>query len=340
MPDRLLRAAGVVLVLVVLGFAGQAVAVNSYYATVVFSMCFWATTATAYNLSAGYAGELSLGHGAFLGLGAYSSTLLFTRGHISPWLGMLVGAALASFVALVIGVIAIRLRGPYFAIVTLAVVLVFNLFAAGLPKLTQGAIGVNISGKPSFANVIFTHHWAYVLLMFGLLVLVLAGLRSLVRSRLGYQLAAYRENEDAARSLGIATTRVRVVALMVSAAVTAVAGSLQVQFIQFVSPDSAFSVGFSVQVALMAIIGGLGTVYGPVLGAVLIVYLGQLLQPLVERLAGLDQVVYGAILIAVLLFLRRGIAGLGRQLRLRARLDRAWEAGAARFATRVKDGAS
>jgi branched-chain amino acid transport system permease protein len=330
MPDRWLRAAGVVAGLVVLGFAGQAVVVNSYYATVVFSMCFWATAAVAYNVSAGYAGELSLGHGAFLGLGAYSSSLLFTREGISPWLGMLLGAALAALVALVIGVIAIRLRGPYFAIVTLAVVLVFNYFAAGLPGLTQGAIGVNISGEPSFANIIFERRWPYVALMFGLLLLTTAGVAWLVRSRLGYQLAAYRENEDAARALGIATTRVRVIALVLSAAVTALAGSLQTQYLQFVSPDSAFSVHFSVQVALMAIIGGLGTVYGPVLGAVLIVYLGQLLQPLVRQLAGLDQVVYGVILILVLLFLRKGIAGLGRQLRLRHWIDRAWELGPAR----------
>lgn len=326
MPDRWLRAAGVIAVLVVLGFAAQAVAVNSYYATVVFSMCFWATTATAYNLSAGYAGELSLGHGAFLGLGAYSSTLLFTRAGISPWIGMLLGASLAALAALVIGVIAIRLRGPYFAIVTLAVVLVFNYFAAGLPELTQGAIGVNISGEPSLVNIIFEQRWAYVALMFALLVLVVAGVHTLVRSRLGYQLAAYRENEDAARSLGISTTRVRVIALMLSATVTALAGSLQTQYLQFVSPDSAFSVGFSVQVALMAIIGGLGTVYGPILGAILIVYLGQLLQPLVQQLAGLDQVVYGVILILVLLFLRKGIAGLGRQLPIRAWLDKAWAA--------------
>jgi branched-chain amino acid transport system permease protein len=330
MPDRWLRAAGVVAGLVVLGFAGQAVAVNSYYATVVFSMCFWATAAVAYNLSAGYAGELSLGHGAFLGLGAYSSSLLFTREGISPWLGMILGAALAAVVALVIGVIAIRLRGPYFAIVTLAVVLVFNYFAAGLPELTQGAIGVNISGEPSFANIIFERRWPYVALMFGLLLVTTAGIAWLVRSRLGYQLAAYRENEDAARALGIATTRVRVIALVLSAAVTALAGSLQTQYLQFVSPDSAFSVHFSVQVALMAIIGGLGTVYGPIFGAILIVYLGQLLQPLVRQLAGLDQVVYGVILILVLLFLRKGIAGLGRQLRVRQWIDRAWELGPAR----------
>jgi branched-chain amino acid transport system permease protein len=324
LPDRLLRAIAALAVLVALGFAAQAVAVNSYYASIGFSMCFWAVAASAYNLSAGYAGELSLGHGAFLGLGAYSSTLLFTRDGVSPWVGMVLGAALAAVLALVIGVVAIRLRGPYFAIVTLAVVLVLNYFAAGLPKLTQGAIGINISGDASFAHVIFTHRWAYVLLMFGLLVIVTAGMRSLVRSRFGYRLAAYRENEDAARSLGIATTRVRVVALVLSAAITAVAGSLQAQYLQFISPDSAFSVNFSVQVALMAIIGGLGTVYGPILGAVLIVYLGQLLQPLVQKLAGLDQVVYGAILILVLLFLRRGIAGLGRQLPLRRWLDRAW----------------
>jgi branched-chain amino acid transport system permease protein len=183
--------------------------------------------------------------------------------------------------------------------------------ASGWPSVTKGDIGISIAGDTSVANLLLAQSAGYVLIAFVLMVVVIAACRLLVRSRLGYQLAAYRENEDAARSLGIATTRVRVIALIISAVITAIAGSIQAQYVAFISPPSEFSLTFSVQVAVIAIIGGLGTVYGPLFGAVLIVLLDEKLAPLVQHAAGLNQVVYGAILILVLLFFRRGIAGLG-----------------------------
>jgi branched-chain amino acid transport system permease protein len=310
------QAAGLVAALGIVAGAGLALGNNAYYATVAFSICFWAIAAVAYNLSAGYAGDLSLGHGAFLGLGAYTSTLLYQDLGVSPWLGLIAGALLSALLALAIGVVAVRLRGPYFAIVTLAILLVLNLLASAFSGLTNGAIGISISGEPTFTNFLFLNPAVYVGIAFAFLVLVVAGVRVLARSRLGYQLAAYRENEDAAQSLGIPTTRVRVVALVLSAAVTAVVGSIQTQYIQFISPTSAFSLTFSIEVAVIAIIGGLATLYGPILGAILIVILGQVLAPLVQNAAGLDQVVYGVILIVVLLALRGGLAGLAQQLRV------------------------
>lgn len=308
------QAVGLIAAVGILAAAGVVLGGNAYYATVAFSICFWAIAAVAYNLSAGYAGDLSLGHGAFLGLGAYASTLLYQDLGVSPWLGLIAGALLAALLALAIGVVAVRLRGPYFAIVTLAILLVLNLLASAFSGLTNGSIGVSISGEPTFGNFLFTNPAIYVGIAFAFLVLVVAGVRVLAHSRLGYQLAAYRENEDAAQSLGIPTTRVRVVALVLSAAVTAVVGSIQTQYIQFVSPSSAFSLTFSIEVAVIAIIGGLATLYGPILGAVLIVLLGQVLAPLVQNAAGLDQVVYGGILIIVLLTLRGGLAGLARRI--------------------------
>ena len=305
---------GLLIAVAVLAGAGVVLGNNAYYATVAFSICFWAIAAVAYNLSAGYAGDLSLGHGAFLGIGAYTSTLLFQDLGVSPWLGLVAGALLAGLLALAIGVVAVRLRGPYFAIVTLAILLVLNLLASAFSELTNGAIGISITGEPKLGNLIFATPAPYVGIAFAFLVAVVIGIRALAHSRLGFQLAAYRENEDAAQSLGISTTRVRVVALVLSAAITAVAGSLQAQYVQFVSPSSAFSLTFSIEVAVIAIIGGLATLYGPILGAVLIVLLGQVLAPLVQRAAGLDQVVYGIILIVVLLALRGGLAGLARQI--------------------------
>ena len=318
------QVAGLLVAAGILGGVGLALENNAYYATVAFSICFWSIAAVAYNLSAGYAGDLSLGHGAFLGIGAYTSTLLYQDLGVSPWLGLLAGAVLAGLLALGVGVVAVRLRGPYFAIVTLAILLVLNLLASALSGFTSGAVGISISSQPTFANFIFVNPAVYVAIAFAFLVLVVAGVRVLARSRLGYQLAAYRENEDAAQSLGIPTTRVRVVALVLSAAITAVVGSIQTQYVQFISPTSAFSLTFSIEVAVIAIIGGLATLYGPILGAILIVILGQLLAPLVQNAAGLDQVVYGVILIIVLLGLRGGLAGLARQISrvLGARLGR------------------
>ena len=288
--------------------AATMVVTNDYYATVAFTLCFWCITAVGYNLSSGYAGELSLGHGVFLGIGAYSSTLFYTIGGVSPWIGMIVGVLLASGVAFLLGVIAIRLKGVFFAIITLAILLTFNVLAYRLKDLTNGAIGVVISGEPSFVNFIFEERWVYVLLIFLSLIGVMLIVKTLVSSRMGYELAAYRENEDAALSLGISTIRVRIIALVFSGAITAFAGSLWSQYYQFIDPQSAFSLNFSIQVALMAIVGGFGSLYGPIYGAVLIVMLGQLLQPLVQRAAGLDQLLYGVILIIALLFFPKGLA--------------------------------
>lgn len=310
----IMRSGLLILLILLVAVLAIGVSRNDYYASVVFQICFWSTVGCAYNVSAGYAGDLSLGHGAFLGLGAYTSTLLFMERGISPWIGMVVGAVLAGILAVILGTVAVRLRGPYYSIVTLAVVMVLGLVASGWPSLTKGDIGISISGDSSVANLILADPAGYVLIAFVMLLAMLVGCRWLVRSRLGFQLAAYRENEDAARSLGIATTRVRVIALAVSAIVTAIAGSVQAQYVGFISPTSEFSLGFSVQVAVVTIIGGLGTVYGPIFGAILIVVLNERLAPLVQHAAGLNQVVFGVILIVVLLFFRRGIAGLGDAL--------------------------
>lgn len=289
--------------------AATLVVTNDYYATVAFTLCFWCITAAGYNLSSGYAGELSLGHGVFLGIGAYSSSLFYTLGGVSPWLGMLIGVVIAAGVAFLLGIIAIRLKGVFFAIVTLAILLTFQVLAYRFKDLTNGAIGVVISGEPSFANFIFEDRWSYVLIIFVSLIAVLLLIKTMVSSRMGYELAAYRENEDAALSLGISTIRVRVIALVVSGAITAFAGSLWSQYYQFIDPGSAFSLNFSIQVALMAIVGGFGSLYGPLYGATLIVLLGQLLQPLTQQAAGLDLLVYGLALIVTLLFFPKGLTG-------------------------------
>ncbi len=287
--------------------AGFLVVTNDYFATIAFILCFWGITAVAYNVSSGYAGELSLGHGVFFGIGAYTSSLLFVNYGISPWIGMLVGMLLSAIVAFLLGVIAIRLKGVFFAIITLAILLTFHSLAHRLSGLTHGAVGIVISGEPSLLNFIFRERWPYVVLGALSLVLVLLLVRTLVRSRVGYELSAYRENEDAALSLGISTVRVRVFALVVSGTITAFAGTMWTQYYQFIDPGSAFSLAFSIQVALMAIVGGFGSLYGPLLGVGLIVFLGQLLQPLVRSAAGLDQLVYGILLIVALLFFPKGL---------------------------------
>ena len=291
---------------------------DKFYLHVLIMMLFYAAVSSAWNIVGGFAGQLSLGHAAFFGIGAYTSTLLFIDLGISPWIGMLIGAALATLVSGAIGYPSFRLRGPFFTLVTIAFAEVLRILTIYAHDFTKGSIGISVPFRPAVGNFIFRQFsvYAYVALAF-LVITVLVSLW-IESSRLGYYLAALREDEDAAQALGIDTARYKLVAVLVSAFLTALAGTFYAQYIFYIEPFQTFSLDFSILLAMMAIIGGIGTVWGPVAGAFLVTPLQEVLQAkLGGGLQGLHLVVYGTVLIVVVILLPQGIvpslAGWGKR---------------------------
>jgi branched-chain amino acid transport system permease protein len=282
----------------------------------------WGSTAAAWNIAGGYAGQVSLGHSMFFGLGAYAAAVLGTRWGTSPWIGLVVGALLATALGFVIGFLSNRLRGPYFVLATIAFSQVMLLVASRWRAFTSGSEGIPVPFRAGFwtLGIADKRVWVYLLLVLAIaLYLVQVYLE---RSRRGYQLAAVREDEDAALSLGVPARRLKVAAIAVSAALTAVCGTLWTQYVGFVDPFYVFSVDLSVRFSLAAILGGIGTALGPFLGAMLITTLETYLRAqfggIGAGFVGIYLIVYGCALVLLVRFAPQGLVPLiGERLRRR-----------------------
>ncbi len=307
---RAVRAVGLVLLLALL-LAVPALLDSAYWLDLAVMVLVWAALASAWNISAGYAGGLSLGHAAFFGVGAYTAVLLFNELGVSPWLGMLVGAVLAGLLGALLGVITFRLKGPFFVLATLAFGFVVHILAVNWRGLTRGAAGLTLPFDGGPQNMLFADLSTYWYVGLGLVALVLGVSLWIERSRLGYYLVALREDEDAARSLGVRVVGCKVIAAAISAALTAVAGTFYATFIQYIDPASTTQFELSVQIALVAIVGGMGTALGPLLGAVIVIPLGEVLRASLG--GGPALAVYGLLLVVIVLTAPNGlIAGLRR----------------------------
>ncbi|HWU38594.1 MAG TPA: branched-chain amino acid ABC transporter permease [Candidatus Acidoferrum sp.] len=281
---------------------------DKFYLHLLIMMLFYAAVSSAWNIVGGFAGQLSLGHAAFFGIGAYTSTLLFIDLGISPWIGMLIGAVLATLVSGAIGYPSFRLRGPFFTLVTIAFAEVLRILTIYAHDFTKGSIGISVPFRPAVGNFIFRQLSAYAFVALAFLATAVLVSLWIEHSRLGYYLAALREDEDAAQALGIDTARYKLVAVLVSAFLTSLAGTFYAQYIFYIEPFQTFSLDFSVLLAMMAIIGGVGTVWGPVAGAFLVTPLQEVLQAkLGGSLQGLHLVIYGTVLIVVVILLPQGI---------------------------------
>ena len=283
----------------------------------------WGTSAAAWNVAGGYAGQISLGHSAFFGLGAYAAALFGARWELSPWLGLAVGAVVATAIGLVIGYLSNRLRGPYFVLATIAFSQVLLIVGSRWRGFTAGSEGIPVPFRPGFWTLGIADKRVWVWIVLVLAVLAYLVQLYLERARRGYQLAAVREDEDAALSLGVPARRLKVAAICVSAALTAACGALWAQYIGFVDPFYVFSVDLSVKFALAAIIGGLGTALGPFLGSALVTtvetYLRAQFGGIGAGLVGIYLIVYGCALIVMVRWVPQGLVGwIGDRLRRRA----------------------
>lgn len=270
----------------------------------------FAAMSQSWNIVGGLANQVSLGHAAFFGIGAYTSSLLYLRLGISPWLGLVAGAALAGVAAALLSLPTFRLKGHYFALATLAFSEVLRVVASSWTSVTGGPAGLSVPyAADSLALLQFKSTTPYYYIILGALVLICVVFLVIQKSALGYRLRAVKENPDAAEVIGVDTTRVKITAAVISAALTALLGTLYAQFTYFFDPEAVFGiVAISVRAAIIAILGGAGTLAGPLIGAFVIVPLEEFANAaLSSRAAGLSQLVFGLMLIAIILVEPRGL---------------------------------
>ena len=274
---------------------------------------FSALIGQGWNISGGFAGLTSFGHAVFFGIGAYTAAILQTRWGINPWFGLPISALLGAAVGAGIGLAAFRagLRGSYFALVTLAFSEMFRI-AANSAEITRGGLGILIPLRPGLDNFQFTDRRASYLVALALLSVAMAVAFWLRRSRFGARLVALRENEDAAAALGIDLVRTKTQALALSGAITATGGVLDAQTFLYVDPSIAFGIERSVEMLLVVMIGGAGTVWGPVLGAIVLHVIEDTTRSWINT-PGFAPMLYGVVLLAIVAFLPGGIAGLRKR---------------------------
>ena len=292
---------------------------HAYWIQIYIWVLFFGMCATAWNIIGGYAGQYSFGHAAFLGIGAYASTLLYLNLGLSPWIGMLVGGVVAALAGAFISYPCFRLRGAFFSLATIAFAEMLRVGG----ELTDSVFGIFVNGarglviEPvgnSFWAFQFTDKASYAYIAYAMLLVTLAVAYAVKHSRLGYYLAAIGDDEEGVQSLGIDTARAKLVALLISAFFTAVAGTFYAQLVLFITPTRAISLDLSVQMVIMAVMGGLGTVFGPLLGAIVLVPVGELTRAALggSTMQGAHLIVYGIILMLVVRFAPKGIEGFFR----------------------------
>jgi len=319
----------VVLVAVVAVLALIPLGMNPFMVSVATGVLILAMAGVGWNVLSGFAGQFSFGHAAYFGLGAYSVAILLTKFSISPWIGLIVGGVIGALFGLFVGWVSFRfgLKGAYFALATFAVAEMLRLTFNSLDYFGAG-VGIRIPlveaddwGRIQFSNTREAHYWVIL----GLLGLSLLAVIAIKYSRIGSYMFAVREDEDAAAALGISPLRTKLIAISISGFITAVAGGYFTLFFLFIDPDIVFGALMSVAILLRPIVGGVGTIWGPVVGAVILSLLGEFTRTLVreppaflsfiEGVNGLDQVLFGFILIVMIIRAPDGVIGWFRRKR-------------------------
>jgi len=300
----------------ILGFLVAAVLVSLFVTSnvvlnfLVFTLIL-AIAAQGWNLLGGYGGQYSFGHAAFFGMGAYVSAILQQRFGVNAYPAVAFGIAAAAMLGYAIGAMVFRagLRGSYFALVTLAFAEVLRIMA-NATEITGGAAGLLISLNLGAGNLQFANRSSFLVLAAVLLALAMLITLVLEKSRIGAQLVAVRENEAAAAALGVDILAVKLRAISLSAALTGAAGALYAQYFLYIDSNIAFGTWISVEALLAPIIGGAGTVFGPLIGALILQGLSEGTKMLIGKIPGVDLIIFGALLILVVRFPLHRIPGL------------------------------
>jgi branched-chain amino acid transport system permease protein len=275
-----------------------------------------ALLAQAWNILGGYGGQFSFGHALFFGTGAYVQAIAQMQWGLNPWMAMPLALLISCAVGVFVGALSFRygLKGSYFALVTLAFAEVFRIVALSVP-FTGAGVGLMLPLRESFGNMQFGSRRGYAMLVLALVVMALLITCWLKHSRFGAYLQAVRDNEDAARAVGVNPFSVKLGAIALSAALMGAAGAFYVQVFQYIDPGIAYGAHTSVEALVGAIVGGMGTLWGPILGALALHVLADLTRNLFGQLPGINMVIYGSVLVLMVMFAPRGLAGVGRSVR-------------------------
>ena len=295
---------------------------GSYAITVFIFIFFYAFLGQAWNIIGGYAGQLSVGHAAFVGLGAYTSAMLSIHAGLTPWIGMLVGGVMSAALGALIGYLGFRfgLRGFYFVLLTVAFAEIFRIIALNTDWV-GGAQGLYITFTGDPRQFQFQDNRVYYYVSLGLMLLATGVVAWIERHRFGAYLVAIREDENACEALGVDTFRYKMLAIVVSAFLTGIGGTFYAFYLFSLQPNSVFGIPLSVEIVIRPIVGGSGTILGPILGSFILSPLAELSRTYFSQggWTGTHLIVYGALLIGVVLFLPQGAYPALRRLLLRVR---------------------
>jgi len=284
---------------------------NPFIVHLLIMMCIWGTAASGWNLIAGYAGQMSLGNAVFYGIGAYTSAILFVKFGVNPWIGLVLAILIAVFISYILGSILFRFSGIYFTIGTLVITEIFLIsFTSWTWIGAASGVYLPIIKGGSFQYIQFLSKGSYFCVFFCLLCISVSIVYWIERSKLGLYLKAIRDESIAAASLGINVMHSKIQAYMITAALTAAAGSLYSNYILYVDPMSTLSFDISLFMCLVCIMGGAGFVWGPVLGAIVVIPISELTRSFLGGSGqAIDIMVYGAALVTMAIFQPKGMIG-------------------------------
>jgi branched-chain amino acid transport system permease protein len=290
--------------LIGLPFAG----LSTYVMHIVILVLMWSVIGMAWNILGGYTGQVSFGHASFFGVGAYTAGILYHHLGISAWWGLPVSVLVLLALSLLIGFICLRLRGAYFALATLALGEICRVTAENLVQFTQGNLGILIKERT----------WTEKTWFFYIILFIAAGsyllIKTVMESKLGYYFVAIREDHDAAESLGIDTTFYKTISLCLSGVLTGLAGVFYMNYMGYIDPSIAFPLyDISIVTVMVVMVGGAATYWGPIIGAVIMVFLAEEIRS-IPYIGAAHQTIFGIILILIILYLPNGIVGDFRKL--------------------------
>jgi branched-chain amino acid transport system permease protein len=289
----------IVILLALLPFAG----LSSYLMHMFILVILYSMIGMAWNLLGGFCGQVSFGHAAFFGVGAYTAGIFYSKLGFSSWWGLPLSIIVVTAFSLIIGFICLRLRGPYFALATLAMGEVLRVTAENLVKFTGGDVGILIRHRTWVGKS--WYYYIILLLAIGTYLLV----KKVIESKLGYYFVSIREDQDAAESMGIDTTTYKTIALCLSGAITGIAGAFYTSYMGYIDPKVVFSLhDISIVTIMVVMVGGVATYWGPTIGAIIMVFLAELIRSN-PSLGAAHQTLFGILLIFIIIFLPNGIVG-------------------------------
>jgi branched-chain amino acid transport system permease protein len=293
------------------------VGLSSYWMHILILVIMWSVIGMAWNLLGGYCGQVSFGHAAFFGVGAYTAGILYNKLGVSAWWGLPLSIIVVTLFALVIGYICLRLKGPFFALGTLAVGVILRVMAENLTTITEGDLGIMIRERTWIEKT----WYFYIILILAALAFFLV--KKVIESKLGYYFVAIREDQDAAESLGINTTLYKTIALSLSAIITGLAGAFYTNYMGYIDPKIVFALhDISIVTIMVVMVGGVATFWGPAVGAIIMVFLAELIRT-IPKLGAAHHTFFGILLIVIIIFLPNGITGDIQKLKKLFRIGKA-----------------